>query len=104
MKKPGEEFCKRVSLRNKIALQASKSHGVHPPFKILEKEQAGGDALGCASELGSMLPDFNYSIIIGVRVATLAYQFNIYNWLGSVLGSAWFRLGSTWFQAAAFSV
>ena len=46
-----------------------------PPFKNSKREQTGGEALGCASELGSVLPDFNYSIIIGVRAATLAHQF-----------------------------
>ena len=71
-----------------------------------------------------MLPDFNYSIIIGVRVALGSTWFQAAvvrvldgNWLGSVLGSAWFRmsakscrfqfciamalgsgLGSTWFH------
>ena len=47
-------------------------------------------ASGCASELGSVLPDFNYSIIIGVRLATLAYQF----WIASGLVPCLVQLGS----------
>ena len=47
-------------------------------------------ASGCASELGSVLPDFNYSIIIGVRLATLAYQF----WIANCLVPCFVQLGS----------
>ena len=97
----------------------SASHA--PPPKILEHGGAVGKALGHASALGSVLPDFNYSDIIGVRVATLAHQFQqatslvpclvqlgsecrrkaadlsfrSHMALGSVLGSV---LGSTWFR------
>ena len=53
----------------------------HPPLENSRKEQAGGEALGCASELGSVYADFNYSIIRD-SVAPLAYQFWITN--GSV--------------------